>query len=61
MEDIFVRGLSLPGKVRGVTVKIRDDFVIFIKMFRPLSMRWKQMRCKIRFGGKIGKKHYRAY
>lgn len=30
MGDIFIRGLSLPGKVRGVTVEVQDDFIVFI-------------------------------
>lgn len=30
MGQIFIRGAELPGRVRGVTVKIGDDFIIFI-------------------------------
>lgn len=30
MGQIFIRGIALPGKIRGVTVQVQDDFIVFI-------------------------------
>ncbi len=30
MDQIFIRGIELPGSVRGATIKLEDDFIIFI-------------------------------
>ncbi len=30
MGQIYIRGVDMPGRVRGVTVKIGDDFFILI-------------------------------
>lgn len=30
MEEIYIMGLELPGKVRGVTIEQQDNFIIFI-------------------------------
>lgn len=30
MSQIFMRGAELPGKVRGVTIEMGDDFIIIV-------------------------------
>lgn len=30
MNQIFIRGIDLPGSIRGVTVEENDDFFVFI-------------------------------
>lgn len=30
MNQIFIRGADLPGRVRGVTVQVEDDFIVMI-------------------------------
>lgn len=30
MDRIFIRGIALPGSVRGASVKVGDDYVVFV-------------------------------
>lgn len=30
MGNVFIRGIEMPAKARGVTIEIEDDFIVFI-------------------------------
>lgn len=55
MGQIFIRGVELPGKVRGVTVKIGDDFFVLINTCLCESVQRKAVKHEIQH---IKKDHF---